>query len=82
MHQSIVWMQQIRNRMGLMQMIVKIMSILYYPRSSQKTNLFFVFYSNSQISIRCFGFRPDHMVSDVKLVGMYGLAETPYTWSC
>ena len=42
-------------------------SILYYPRPSQKTNLLFVFLFSSQISITCFGLRPGHMVSDVQL---------------
>ena len=44
--------------------LIIITSILYLPRPSQKTNLFLYFYSNSQTSITCFGFRPDHMVSD------------------
>ena len=39
-------------------------SILYIPRPFQKANLFLYFYSNSQTSITCFGFRPGHMVSD------------------
>ena len=52
------------------------MSILYYPRPSQKTNLLFLFYFNSQISITCFGFRPVHMVSDVQLTTKNGITKT------
>ena len=48
------------------------MSILYFPRPSQKTNLLVLFYSNSQISITCFGLRPVHMVSDVLLTKING----------
>ena len=48
------------------------MSILYFPRPSQKTNLLVLFYFNSQISITCFGLRPGHMVSDVLLTKING----------
>ena len=44
------------------------MSILYYPRPSQKTNLpYCIFIPTLKSSITCFGFRPGHMVSDVQL---------------
>ena len=43
------------------------MSIFYNPRPSQKTNLLIFLYFQLRVSITCFGFRPDHMVSDFKL---------------
>ena len=52
--------------------VPKVMSIFYFPRPSQKTNLLVLFYFNSQISITCFGLRPGHMVSDVLLTKING----------
>ena len=43
------------------------MSLLYFPKTfSKDKSSIFIFYC--QISITCFGFRPDHMVSDVLLI--------------
>ena len=46
------------------------------PDRLKRQTFFLYFISNSQISITCFGFRPDHMVSYVKLTTKNSITKT------
>ena len=58
------------------------MCVLFCPRPSQKTKRLGLFlFKGSQISITCFGLRPDHMVSDLQLIKKNYItwAQLPYS---